>query len=377
MIVGTVSSAGYLPSAMIMARSVKEHMPDSRIIIGIIEETMPGEALQCPYFDEVILMKEILSSSNPSRFFFQYTLKEATRSCKSRVMKYIYDKYRDEDLLMYIDAEMKVISPLNELLANASKHAVTIIGHLIHSDSLDLVHLDEAREIGIYHSGLLAFKRSETAEKFLITWSKLSEHHSYYDHEHKRNVDEAWLERSTTFFDDVCVLRHAGYNVSSMNVIERWNIEQIDPQIYLVDDQPLRCIHFSKDLLLAASWLEPSKGKLYSDLYDEYSNQLSEMGQNTLGQKPWSYSFFATGEPIRDRTKAIFRKHYYDNPEVDNPFLLVNAFFGTDREDDPANTMRKPSQTRLKKDRGLSFKIKGMHRKKRIHSSRKRSRLSN
>ncbi|CAM4080324.1 hypothetical protein L1N85_08955 [Paenibacillus alkaliterrae] len=329
MIIGTIASGGYLPRAMAMARSVKEHMPKTRVVVGIIEDKMPGEALHCPFFDEVILMKEICGSNNPNKFFFQYTVLEAARACKAIVMSYIYSKYVDENILVYLDAEMKVLTPFDELPAIAAMHPILVTGNLVKPESIDLVWSSEHPDEGLCNSSFLSLKRHPEAAKFLLWWSKLSEHHGYYDHEQNKYADQIWLERSHYFFDDVYTLRHVGYNVNACNIMERWNIVQAERGTYSIDHQPLRCLHFTSDLLQASSWLETSKSELYNDLFFRYSKELQELGQDSIGTMPWSYDFFYNGERISDRTKKIFRENYYDNPEIENPFLLSNSYFNT------------------------------------------------
>lgn len=330
MIFGTVISACYLPRAMILARSIKKHMPKSKIIVGLIEEEIPVSAFRFPYFDEVILMKYISPHSNYHKFFFQYTMQEAARACKAQVMKYMYNKFLIEDTIVYLDADMKVLGPFDELRAIVEKHPITIAGHYMYPETFDPDSLAEVRKSGIHHSGFVALKRHAVAEKYLHWWSKLSIHHGYFDQDKKRFADQDWLDLTQHFFDEVYLLRHAGYNVSSLNLIERWNINRIGED-YVIDNQPLRCLQFTPHLLQASSWIEPDKGKIYSELYYQYMSELKALELSDTGKKPWSYSCFSGGELITDETKRIFLKNYFENPEIENPFLLSNAYFNTDQ----------------------------------------------
>ncbi|WP_053377291.1 hypothetical protein [Paenibacillus sp. FJAT-27812] len=327
MIIGTVSSASRLPSAMILAKSVKKHMRESKVVVGIIEDSMPSEALIYPYFDEVVLIKDLGTYPDMQKFFFQYTAEEATRACRAPMMKHIYNKYTDEHLMLYMDAETKVVSPLEELAAAAANHPIILIGNVVHPETLDMDWLSGIRHRGIYHPGFLALKRHPDAERFLSWWSKLSENNSYYDHGSKRFADQAWLDLTHTLFDDVYALRHNGYLVTAENIMERWNIHQVSPEAYTIDGQPLRSIHVTDDFLHATSWIDSERGELFGSLFQDYSEERKGMAQRAVNSAPWSYSRFAGGEPIEDQTKEMFRRHYYVNPEIDNPFLLSNAFF--------------------------------------------------
>lgn len=69
MIFGTVIHAEHTDKAIMMAKSIKKHMPNGKVIIGVMEETMPNAAFGCPYFDEVVLMKDTDAYSNMKSFF--------------------------------------------------------------------------------------------------------------------------------------------------------------------------------------------------------------------------------------------------------------------------------------------------------------------
>lgn len=374
MIIGTVTSAGYLPRAMIMAISVKKHMPGSKVVVGIIEDKIPEPALRFPYFDEVILMKDIFRSSNTHKFFFQYTTQEAIRSCKAQVMRYIYYKYAAEKMMVYVDADMKLLSPLDELPVVLEKHPIVLTGHFIYPETLDPDHLEEVRKAGIHHSGFVALNRHPAAEKYLLWWSKLCNHHGYYDHEKNRFADQDWLDISQHFFDDVYSLRHAGYTISSLNLLERWNIDRVSEDIHVINGQPLRCIQFSPQFLQASSWIDPHKGQIYSDLYHQYMNEMKELEQSNRRISQWSYGFFSSGEPINDETKRIFLKNYYENPEIVNPFLLSNAYFNMEpkRKIIDMIPIRARSEKIMPKQRRVIQAGKTKARRKKINASRKR-----
>ncbi len=172
MIFGTVTSASDLPKAMIMARSVKKYMPRSKVVVGIIEDKIPESALRFPYFNEVILMKHITTYTIYHKFFFQYTLQEAIRSCKAPIMKYIYYKYTDEDIMVYLDADMKVLGPFDELPAIVKEHPITVTGHFIYPETFDPDGMAEIRKSGLHHPGFVALNRHPVAEKYLLWWSK-------------------------------------------------------------------------------------------------------------------------------------------------------------------------------------------------------------
>ena len=142
MIFGTVIHSDGLARAITMAKSIKKQMPYSKVVIGIMEQSIPYAASECPYFDETLLMKNTSAYSNMKKFFFQYTFQEAQRACKALLTSYIYKKYTNEDTIIYLDADTWVISPVDELTVS-NQHPITLIGNVINPELLDLDWLIE------------------------------------------------------------------------------------------------------------------------------------------------------------------------------------------------------------------------------------------
>lgn len=295
-------------------------MPGTKIVVGIMEDTMPEDALSCSYFDEVFLLKSVLRYPNLSKFWFQYQEQEAKNACKAPLLTYIYDKYVDEQLFVYLESNSMVYSSLTELKTITKDHPIVITGYQTNSDFMDWEWRNDSGKSGVYCSGLLALKRHPEAKRFLVWWAKISERYAANEH--------AYFDLVPIYFDDVYTLRHPGYGIDHRNIIERWNIEQT-PHSWTINGNPLRTIHFSPEIAVAAAWIDESKGQLYSRLYQNYKKELDE----ATASKPsasWSYGIYISGEQISHAAKAAFRENYYDNPEFENPFALSNAFFQTE-----------------------------------------------
>lgn len=373
MIVGTVLSASHLPSAMIMAKSFKMNMPGSKVIAGIIEEEMPLSALQYPYFDEVVLVKNICMYPNYRKFFFQYGIEEAVSSSKAQVMNYIYDKYTDEQIIIYMDSDMKIMSPFDELSTIAENHPIIISGHFINPESFDFEWLSRLRESGIYNSGFLALKRDPVAKRFLLWWGKACERPGRYD----QFKGQPWLDLAHNYFDDVYALRHPGYNIGHWNMMERWDIDCVGPNSYTIEGQPLRCIHFSSNYLLVSTWIDTDKGQIYNDIFNQYRAEMNELGQDAHDQLSWSYNNYSSGEKIADHARIAFSSNYYENPAIEDPFLLTNAFFEPDKVPDNVDMIsipHQPRKLRRKYNKVNRIKMRRVSRKKRNPIRKKRTR---
>ncbi|MGO4542466.1 hypothetical protein [Paenibacillus sp. 2TAB19] len=347
MIVGTVASARDLPNAIVLAKSVKEHMPGTKIVVGIVESTLPAHVSQCPYFDEVILMNNVLHYPNLSKFWFQYDEQEAKNASKAPLMSYIYDRYVQEHLLVYLDSNTRIYSPLSELIEIPKQHPIVIAGHHTNSDFMEWDWQMEAGKAGIYSSGMVALTRHSEAKRFLAWWSKISERYAGNEY--------SYLDLAPIYFDNVHTLRHNGYGIEHRNLVERWNIEQIAKDAYTVNGKPLRFIHFSPELAAAARWLDDNKAWKYSQIYQSYALEVAEAANGLGTAMSWSFGSFASGEIIDKEAKQAFRSNYYDNPVIDNPFQLNNGFFqpGASYYRSSSNVDLRPSRKPLRKKNRL------------------------
>ncbi|CAM4261140.1 hypothetical protein FHS16_005071 [Paenibacillus endophyticus] len=332
MIVVTAISAVHLPKAIVMAKSVKEQMPGSKIVVALMEDKLPSAAKQCSYFDETVLMKDIAAWDSVSKFFFQYTLIEAERACRSFAVRYVYDKYGSENHFVSMDAGTMMLSPLNELPTIWEAHPIAMASKVVFPESLDAHMQSNVRQKGIFDTAFVALRRHSITNDFLKWWCRLSENNCYYEIDSSRFADQSWLDFTHTLFDNVYAIRNPGYLVNADNLMERWNITAAGPNHYEIEGQPLRIILPSSGFLQATAWIEDANAMLYQELYENYRARIEAESDAAVESVPWCYSIFASGEAISDLTKSLFRRYYYENPETENPYLLTNAYFGTGEE---------------------------------------------
>lgn len=331
MMIVTVASAAHLPRAMVMAASVKRHMPDARLVIGMVEDSIPVEASSFPLFDEVVLVKHIGIYPSFHKFIFQYRNKEGAGSCKPHVLKYAYHKYTDEQTFVYMDTDMIAMGPFAELDAIPRNKPIILTGHYLSAEPFDRSKFDMLKLGGIYNSGLLILRRHEASVKFIDWWLLRTEKHGYIDRKKKMFTDQTWLDFVPGFFEHVYVLRHPGYNMAPWNFAERQEIEVLGEDRYNVNGLPLRCFHFSglsTFYLKHMHRLPASKQQIISHMRSRYIMQLNAYGQGLLGTRAWSYDYYANGQKISDGARVSNRNKEARYANVANPFLLSNRYFG-------------------------------------------------
>jgi hypothetical protein len=95
-----------------------------------------------------------------------------------------------------------------------------------------------------YNLGFLAVSRHPSLATFLTWWKDKLEFRCVVDIERGLFVDQKWMDLAPGLFDDVAILRHAGYNVAYWNLRQRAMVVEDGGQI-AVNGQPLRFFHFS------------------------------------------------------------------------------------------------------------------------------------
>jgi lipopolysaccharide biosynthesis glycosyltransferase len=335
-IVCTAIASNYLPKAKVLARSLKRTNPNIDVIICLVEKEMNPEAKLCKYFDHVILAKD-LGFENFDNFIFKYKLVEASTAVKGQLFKYLMNEYKKFDQFVYLDPDIFVLGSLDELQTAFDKHSIILTPHLLEPEEDDHAIWDNeicTLRYGVFNLGFLALKRSAETDRFLDWWSKRLEFYCYDNLAVGLFTDQKWINLAPAFFEDICILKHPGYNVAPWNLSRR-TVTLNDINQYKVNDDPLIFFHFSGfDSGANAVMLNkyaPGPNNAVQILRQEYMRELNEMGQSHLGKTSWSYNYFLSGERITDTARYFYRNNRNSQENVSSPFDKSNEFFLSQR----------------------------------------------
>ncbi|MCP3776378.1 hypothetical protein NLX71_24280 [Paenibacillus sp. MZ04-78.2] len=320
MIVCTVTSASNLHRAKVMARSIKEHEPQAKVVVCLVEKNVHPLA-HFPYFDEVVLAKD-LGVPNFPKMIFKYTASEGTTAMKPYLLQYAMRRYADERVFLYLDTDMRVYHPLDELFETLEKHSILITPHALDQRG----HNDDYLLAGTYNSGILAFARSEETERFLAWWGDRLYDYCYYDH--KYFADQTWLDFAPVYFN-AHIWRHPGYNMAAWNLIER-NFTHIKNGYHYVNNRPLCLFHYSGlwgHLQKTIKECYPASSNPMYGLLAAYEQELKEMGRSKSKDILWSYDFFSSNEFIEQATKQKYKDDPGKYQGMANPFEASNSHF--------------------------------------------------
>lgn len=291
MIVCSVITAADIPKAQEMAKSVKQYIPKSQVVICLVEKSMHPDAEGCKHFDKVLLAKELgFQWPEFDRIIFKYNPIEAVSAIKGQLLKDLLYTYDKEQFFLYLDPEMKVVSACPELLNTLQYHSILLTPHQLYP-SKDIEREHELLNEGTFHSGFIAIKRTVNSTGF-IEWFADRLNRFFEDPYKGQHLDKKFLNLAMAGFD-VHVLKHPGYNVATWNLHERKMTIRTDGTLYVLGS-PLRIFNYSN----LESWQTPSKKNGFS-----------------LDDHTWSYDFFHSGERISRETRVNYRQNpeYYDS----------------------------------------------------------------
>ncbi|MDF9844981.1 MULTISPECIES: hypothetical protein [unclassified Paenibacillus] len=279
MVIGTVVNASGLQGAMLMAYSVKQHMPDVRIVVCLVEENINPSGYY-PDIDRMITARELsgcIGFQEFDRYISRFSGLQHAVAMKSQLLKYLLEAYPEEQHIVYLDPEMYVLGPFAELEHMLHHYDIVLTPHHLEpSEPWDCSREIGTLQDGTFHSGFVAVKNSREGHDFASWWITLMAG-EFEGQPQGVFIDQPYLNFVPAFFN-AGVLRHPGYNLAF------WNLHESGRQVYreggeyrLTGGVPLRCSNFSNFLGLLDYCLGtfvPDNSD-YASLWMEYKRRLS------------------------------------------------------------------------------------------------------
>ena len=302
----TVVTPNYLSHAYTVKKSFLQYNPEALFFICLI-----GEAKNCYKTpDKHFCFISELKDSSVEGMLSRYTPFELSCALKPFFAYHLFEKYPGIRRLIYLDGDMLVFGEFNPLSNAAiilSPHRTKYVNYLQGYDNYSVIAMNR---YGVYNEGYFELNRKEEAISFLIWWKNLNETLAKNQPDKHLFTDQLWLNLTHSFFNDVYVNKHPGYNVAFWNLIEREIVKKDD--VFLVNGQPLALFHFARykpefpDEMVdhKEPFLTFTRHPLLKKLFEKYRNSLLNMGYEKIIQLPYPY-----GQPAAPSSfwKKIFR----------------------------------------------------------------------
>ena len=320
MIVFTSICENYAHKARTLAESVKKNIPDARFLVCLTERSV-SEGMRCPYFDEVILSKDMWEG-NFNRFIYKHAIVEASTAVKGQFFKYLLAAYPEEKQFVYLDPDCYVYSDFTELKETLKTRPIVVCPHILHPGNIDMELSSTAH--GVYNLGFLAVNHSEEAQRFINWWAERLYLFCYDDIQRGIFTDQKWIDLAPCFFD-VEICKHHGYDFATWSLMD-CQMTKENGKYYIRGDE-LRFIHFSGYGRMLNKcmddWL-PEGPHPFRELAEEYSKLHEKNNSDKISQTPWSYACYYSGEKIDDKLRTKYRSDYDLMFSIDDPFALSN-----------------------------------------------------
>lgn len=226
----------------------------------------------------------------------RYNITEFNTAIKPFAFRYLF-KVRDAKEVVYLDPDILVTSPLEEVLDALNEGADCVLTpHILNPAEGAEVSDDKMLLFGIYNLGFLALRQTPRVLQIVEWWGRRLERECIIALEKGLFVDQKWADLFPAYIPNTFVLRHAGYNVAYWNVPQR-SIARRNG-IWMANDEPLRFAHFSGNKLddpsvySRHSWtLNTSNIGDLKDLLDQYRQAVYVNGHAEYSKLPYAYNW--------------------------------------------------------------------------------------
>jgi glycosyltransferase involved in cell wall biosynthesis len=234
----TIAARNYLPQVRVLARSFLAHHPEGRVAALVLDAIAANVASE-PF--EVITLRDLPLERNELHLMQAiYGVTELATAIKPTLLRHLLA--RGEEAVTYLDPDIEVFGPLDDLDALAREHAIVLTPHRLGPPPDDGLQPDEHVfvQAGSFNLGFVAV--SPAAAPFVEWWADRCRRDCLHEVGRGLFVDQRWVDVATAYFDHH-VVRDAGCNVAYWNVDER--PLTVDSARYYAGDAPLRFFHYS------------------------------------------------------------------------------------------------------------------------------------
>lgn len=204
----TVATVPYLPGAFVLGDSIREHCPNVKYLIGLVDKI--PERVDMPY--DYIGVSELYPDGIDS-ILSKAGIFGAAVAAKPRIMSLVLERFDEVDMVIFVDGDCMAYGNFTDKLANTDADIV-ISPHLLPNEQPpDFRSVTRLLRYGVYNSGLLAVRRSVNGHRFLIWWREMIAEQCSKGLLACSMDDQGYLDVVPTLFNNVKILSDPGINV--------------------------------------------------------------------------------------------------------------------------------------------------------------------
>ncbi|MFN0088275.1 MAG: glycosyltransferase [Blastocatellia bacterium] len=306
----TSANIHYLPKARLLCRSIKEHHPEFRFVLALVDGIPDWFDPRSEPFDEIIVAED-LAIENLDSWLFRHDVVELCTAIKPFAAAHLLAR-SDCSHALYFDPDMVLFSRLDDLLADLRESNLCLtphqtvpeetIEHIIDNEICSLRH-------GVYNLGFIGLNNTPEARRFTRWWADRLYHFCRADIPNGLFTDQKWIDLAPSFFQGVAILKSPRFNVATWNLTTR-KLTGGPATGYLVDGAPLGFYHFTgfdsgAHALMARKNVPGNLALMNLLLW--YKERLAESAAGRESSWKWPYGYYQNGEPIAPAHRALYR----------------------------------------------------------------------
>ena len=302
----TVCNIAYLPKALVLADSLREHN-QTRLKVILFDRKQDLN----PHPEAVdITWVEDLGLQEWKQLAFIYDIIEFSTSLKPYIALKLLETHAR---VIFLDPDTAVYSPLEPILRDLDASPVVLTPHYIKPQP-DTEHESDLpmMRFGSFNLGFFAVKQGAEASYFLNWWSRRCIDFCFMESQFGLSTDQKWVSIAPCFFDFLKISFNPGYNMAAWNTFERTLTGKKADQYMVNNDYPLIFFHFSNFVHEDPQYLNKrascEKGKQY-ELLDElgrdYSKKLKKY-EDAVNRPPYTFDYMSDGRYISPTLRRAY-----------------------------------------------------------------------
>lgn len=316
----TVCNIAYLPKALVLADSLREHQNAELNVI-----LFDNKQQLHPTPDHVnIIWVEDLGFAEWKQLAFIYDIIEFSTSLKPFIALKLLEKH---DRVIFLDPDTAVYSALDPILKDLDTSPVVLTPHYTKPQPDTEGESDLAMmRFGSFNLGFFAVRQGPEADYFLNWWNRRCIDFCFMESQFGLSTDQKWVSIAPCFFDFLKISFNPGYNAAPWNTFERTLTGKNGQQYIINHDYPLVFFHFSnfdhadpQYLNKRASSEAGKRYELLEELAKDYSKKLNAY-ESTFKRIPYSFDYMSDGGYISPTLRRAYASVRRKLPVHDDPF---------------------------------------------------------
>ncbi len=308
----TIVAKNYLAHARVLAESFREHHPDGRCFVLVVDATEGYIDPEKETFE--LVTPEALDIDDYGHMAGIYDVVELSTAVKPWLLSHLLNDL-GLDHLAYFDPDIRIFDRLDRIEDLTKEHELVLIPHITSPMPRDGKKPSEADILiaGTYNLGFISLKNCPRTNKLLDWWSERLRTDCVVAPEMGYFVDQRWIDFIHGVMPGFYVLNDPGYNVAYWNLYGR-EVTARDG-FYRVNGEPLQFFHFSgydprhpQRLSKHQSRIELRSGSALRRVCDGYAEALFANGFERVKDWPYSYGTLPTGVKLDSGMHRLYRR---------------------------------------------------------------------